>query len=185
MSHNLEPITRKEQFYDKIVKSAGGGGGSATLIEKSITVNGEYSASSDNADGYSKVTVNVPLNFGVIKTVNSPTGDSTAVYYINNQSDEVSTFGTGAMETRTFVILNPVKKITCSYSSSEFITFTPTANFDGFYKKNNGGKITFTSGTEPSGVDNKCWTANLDFRNQAYEISNNGSFPSPSFEIVE
>ena len=37
----------------------GGGGGSATLIEKTITENGTYKASSDNADGYSKVTVDV------------------------------------------------------------------------------------------------------------------------------
>jgi hypothetical protein len=35
------------------------GGGSATLITKTITQNGIYNASSDNADGYSSVTVNV------------------------------------------------------------------------------------------------------------------------------
>lgn len=35
------------------------GGSSATLITKSITENGTYNASSDNADGYSQVTVNV------------------------------------------------------------------------------------------------------------------------------
>jgi hypothetical protein len=34
-------------------------GGSATLITKTITQNGTYNASSDNADGYSSVTVNV------------------------------------------------------------------------------------------------------------------------------
>ena len=34
-------------------------GGSATLITKSITANGTYNASSDSADGYSSVTVNV------------------------------------------------------------------------------------------------------------------------------
>lgn len=34
--------------------------GSGTIIEKSITANGTYFAISDNADGYSKVTVNVP-----------------------------------------------------------------------------------------------------------------------------
>ena len=33
--------------------------GSATLITKNITANGTYTASSDNADGYSSVTVNV------------------------------------------------------------------------------------------------------------------------------
>lgn len=35
------------------------GSGSATLITKTITQNGTYNASSDNADGYSSVTVNV------------------------------------------------------------------------------------------------------------------------------
>lgn len=40
-----------------------GGGGSATLIKKTITSNGTYTASSDSADGYSKVTVNVPNTY--------------------------------------------------------------------------------------------------------------------------
>lgn len=35
-------------------------GTSPTLTTKSITANGTYNASSDNADGYSSVTVNVP-----------------------------------------------------------------------------------------------------------------------------
>ena len=35
------------------------GGSSPTLVEKEITENGTYSASNDNADGYSSVTVNV------------------------------------------------------------------------------------------------------------------------------
>ena len=49
----------------KVYISSGGkallstGGGSATLITKTITQNGTYNASSDNADGYSSVTVNV------------------------------------------------------------------------------------------------------------------------------
>lgn len=37
-----------------------GGGGSATLVTKSITSNGTYEATDDNADGYSEVTVAVP-----------------------------------------------------------------------------------------------------------------------------
>ena len=36
-------------------------GGSSTLIEKTITANGTYNALSDNADGYSKVTVDIPV----------------------------------------------------------------------------------------------------------------------------
>lgn len=37
-----------------------GEGGTGTLIEKTITSNDTYNAADDNADGYSKVTVNVP-----------------------------------------------------------------------------------------------------------------------------
>lgn len=49
-------------FYDILFakKLSGGGGGSATLIQKSITANGTYDASTDGADGYSSVDVNVP-----------------------------------------------------------------------------------------------------------------------------
>jgi hypothetical protein len=46
--------------FDVEPGGGGGGGGSATLITKTITVNGEYNASDDNADGYSQVTVDVP-----------------------------------------------------------------------------------------------------------------------------
>lgn len=43
-----------------IIRTGGGGsGGSATLISKSITQNGTYLATDDNADGYSEVTVDV------------------------------------------------------------------------------------------------------------------------------
>ena len=48
---------------------SGGGGSSATLITKTITENGTYNASSDNADGYSSVTVNVPTPAAVAMNV--------------------------------------------------------------------------------------------------------------------
>lgn len=53
-------------FFDLLLASkAFGGGGSSTptLIEKSITANGSYSASGDNADGYSSVSVSVPNSY--------------------------------------------------------------------------------------------------------------------------
>ena len=40
--------------------SKGGGGDEPVLIDKTITANGTYNASSDSADGYEKVVVNVP-----------------------------------------------------------------------------------------------------------------------------
>lgn len=54
---------------DKITSEGGGGGGSATLITKTITENGTYNASSDSADGYSSVTVNVPTPAAVAMNV--------------------------------------------------------------------------------------------------------------------
>ena len=52
---------------------------SATLIEKTITANGTYNASSDSADGYSSVTVNVPTGTPTIQslTVNPSTTQQT------------------------------------------------------------------------------------------------------------
>lgn len=53
-----------------------GGGSSATLIAKTITENGTYNASSDSADGYTSVTVNVPTPAAV--TMNVQTVQSTS-----------------------------------------------------------------------------------------------------------
>lgn len=54
-------------------------GGGSTLITKSITSNGTYNASSDDADGYSSVTVNVqaqtPTPLGTTSTTPSLTPD--------------------------------------------------------------------------------------------------------------
>ena len=55
--------------------------GPLNLISKSITANGTYTASSDNADGYSSVTVNVPSGSGTYqaKTNISPTTSSQTI----------------------------------------------------------------------------------------------------------
>lgn len=54
--------------------------GSATLTTKNITQNGTYNASSDNADGYSSVTVSVSggAGIGLLWTNSSPTDDFAA-----------------------------------------------------------------------------------------------------------
>lgn len=38
----------------------------STLITKTITANGTYNASSDSADGYSQVTVTIPVYDGTV-----------------------------------------------------------------------------------------------------------------------
>ncbi len=57
------PYTREEMYLDAIARGGGGGGGGSTLINKSVDANGTYNASDDNADGYKKVTVNVPNSY--------------------------------------------------------------------------------------------------------------------------
>ncbi len=52
-------------LYDIFIANKLVGGKSSVLTEKTITANGEYSASGDNADGYSTVTVNVPNTYSV------------------------------------------------------------------------------------------------------------------------
>ena len=48
-----------------------------TLIDKNITANGTYNASSDEADGYKKVVVNVPVNNNNSNVVRSGGGATT------------------------------------------------------------------------------------------------------------
>lgn len=58
----------KSRIEEQLAAMTPGGGGSATLIEKTATENGVYNASDDSADGYSKFTVEVPTDdayFGV------------------------------------------------------------------------------------------------------------------------
>lgn len=56
-------------------------GSSSTLVTKSITANGTYNASNDNADGYSEVTVNVqPLQETESKDVNFYDYDGKILY---------------------------------------------------------------------------------------------------------
>ena len=60
-------------YFDVLfAKKQSGGGGTPTLITKTITENGTYSASDDNADGYSQVTVAVE-GFKKKSIANTPT----------------------------------------------------------------------------------------------------------------
>ena len=71
-----------------IIRIGGGSGGSTpTLITKSITQNGTYNASSDNADGYSEVEVNVSGGGSVSKTPLYSFNLSQGAQWLNTQVD--------------------------------------------------------------------------------------------------
>ena len=76
--------------------SGGGGGSSATLITKTITANGTYSAEDDDADGYASVTVNVPSSAASSWTKVAET--SYQVNTTNTSAKTVATWATGHSE---------------------------------------------------------------------------------------
>ena len=61
VSHNQTLLT--SEYTEHHDYSGPGGGGSATLITKTVTQNGTYDAEDDDADGYSSVSVNVPNSY--------------------------------------------------------------------------------------------------------------------------
>lgn len=71
-------------------------GETPTLVTKTITANGTYNASSDNADGYSQVTVNVPTgsakNVQIAQSVNRV--NTTSYTAVTGQSLTVAKTGT-------------------------------------------------------------------------------------------
>lgn len=108
--HTVKIQNETEKFYSydgELVENPTG-----TLVEKTITENGEYLPSDDDADGYSKVTVNV-----------QPTGGSKLEQIISrtvteltaNDYDGATIIGSSAFsnckQLRTAIIPNSVKSI--------------------------------------------------------------------------
>lgn len=97
--------------------------GGPTLITKSVTANGTYNASSDNADGYSQVTVNVPVGSTnskcFRKTLTSQIPNNNW-YYFNDADSEIAAH----VNDSSFVvtIMN-----TTDYSEANYRTIAVTA----------------------------------------------------------
>ena len=81
-------------------------GGSATLITKTITENGTYDATDDNADGYSEVTVNVVPSSEYIVTLENLHDSSTDFQntYINASTGELINYN--GWDSTDFIELN-------------------------------------------------------------------------------
>ena len=72
-------------IYGNPVMLGGSGGGSSTIIPKTITANGVYNASADSADGYDPVTVAIPDGFLPSQRSNSGYVSS-GTWYVTNPS---------------------------------------------------------------------------------------------------
>ena len=140
-------------FPDGFVSAIGNipTGGGSTLITKSITANGTYAASGDNADGYSSVTVDVPSRVaigtftgstaekGTAKSISVPyTGSGYPVAGVifpsagayNSESDYYSAVQKFAVDKFTFVKANT--SIAPDYSSNTEKNWAfATADFKG------------------------------------------------------
>ena len=150
---------------DAVHTLGSGYGGSATLITKTITANGTYSASDDSADGYSEVTVNVPSSGSSAWTNVAETS-----YYVSTTStttETVDTWATGHSEIWTrskwvYVRIRDTagKRNDYFYGSDQFFmipstTSTSTTSGIRYYMRCNSDGIYFassTSGTAGFGV---------------------------------
>lgn len=132
--------------------------GPLNLIAKSITANGTYSASSDNADGYSSVTVNVPSGGGTYqaKTNISPTTSSQTITP-DSGYDALSSVQINAMPTGTAGTPSATKGTVSNHS----VSVTPSVtNQTGYItgSTKTGTAVTVSASELVSG--NKAITAN-------------------------
>lgn len=121
----------EEQFnaLDDFLTELAQGGGQATLVPKTVTENGTYDPSDDDADGYSEVTVAVPIPVSTVEplsvtqngTYTPPTGvDGYAPVTVN-----VSGGGGGtSAEPKDVNFIDYDGTIVYSYTKDEFLALT-------------------------------------------------------------
>lgn len=141
--------------------------GPLTIITKSITTNGTYSASSDNADGYSSVTVNVPSSGGTYqaKTNISPTTSSQTITP-DSGYDALSSVQINAMPTGTAGTPSATKGTVSNHS----ISVTPSvANTTGYITggTKTGTAVTVSASELVSGSETKTANGTYDVTNLA------------------
>ena len=145
-SNLLSPYTAHGADGQAIVGLASSSSGSATFATKSITANGSYSASSDNVDGYSQVTVAVPNSF-TISDVNNSAG-ITAQITATTASGGVTPSMT--QHTIDFEFIDSTTASIVAYFDSSFISSAITAVIPTSYNN----KV-----VETASFDNVIWYA--------------------------
>ena len=126
---------------DAVHTLASGYGGSATLITKTITENGTYSAEDDSADGYSSVTVNVPSSAAsswtkVAETTYQVSTTSTSTTMVAAWETGHSEIWTGSKRVYVRIRDTAGKRAGYFYGSDNFFILTP--DVDSFTKSIQG-----------------------------------------------
>lgn len=179
----VEMDSNKEFRYDagakvwhEVTDGGSGGSGSATLIEKTITANGTFVAAGDDADGYSKVVINVPLD---IKKITSKLGidkdDNTNYGYLTIyeplSSGVVSVPWRSDKRSEIVIIKSPVSRIVIAAQISGVITFTPKADYEGIFQQGGGVDNIRINGDDVVPNDGKMYVATF-YSNNVYSIGN-------------
>ena len=89
VNNQTHTLTTKGKWMEDDLTLVDVTGSSSTLITKSIAANGTYNASSDSADGYSSVTVNVPNALTVIETTDTSGGTIKNIVGVDISQDTV------------------------------------------------------------------------------------------------
>lgn len=116
VSNQTKTLLTEGKYLEDDITLTDVSGGGATLITKNITANGTYNASSDSADGYSQVTVDVhglqELTYsngyidcsGASVNIASPSSSNNYKYLVDScvQGDKYLVNGTGANAARSW-----------------------------------------------------------------------------------
>lgn len=162
----FEMDTNKKYRFDIESKQwnlvdGGGGGGSATLIDKTITANGTYNASDEGVDGYKKVVVDVDnsAHFSKIRCAISNGSTEVTPFYLYTSSDGEYDVYLQASTYEEAFLASPLTRVT--YHDTSSIIFTPSNNFDintAFKRNDNYSPIASGSAT-PTAGDGKIYRA--------------------------
>ena len=121
-----DALTIKVEKLELTGSGGGGGSSDATLIAKTITANGTYSASDDNADGYSEVTVNLPV------TWETKTDQDITISFDGTYNYAVWTYTEPLQANETY-------RITWGENGTQYICQTvaaPSGTYDGYFLGN-------------------------------------------------
>ena len=137
-----------------------------TTKSNKITDNGDYNIPNNDSTGFNDVSVDVAGGVEFNKINVFVPRSSFHVDVINNTD---STIVETKWEYSSCTFVNPLKKFTCGESAGLKIVFTPTNDYDGFYKRL-GGKISFSGNTVTPG-DGYAYEAAIDFMGNTYTMT--------------